>query len=358
MVIDDDLGRSGAQSAGRAGFQRLVADVGLGQVGIVLSLEESRLARNLADWHRLLEICALADTLILDEDGLYDPNQFNDRLILGMRGTMSEAELHFLRVRLDGGKLNKARRGELRTPLPAGLVDDADGRIDLAPDRQVRQAIQDLFLRFERTAPGRWSASSARRASGCRCGCGRAPGPARRPGWRRPSAGSLSVLKNPRYAGMYFYGRTRQTVLSAISCIRTIQDRTRRSRPCRPQRSAIPASQLGRSSSGVIRPTTQAGSPASTMHRRFSSLHRPNSTGSPIVWPPRDGSTIPARSGRRRRRQDERRRNRRELTRVILDSCARFLRPSNGPWPSPRRTWATSSSPYLSVNGACRTRSR
>ena len=126
VVIDDDLGQSGAQAAGRVGFQRLVADVGLGQVGIVLSLEVSRLARNSSDWHRLLELCAMSDTLILDEDGLYDPNQFNDRLILGLRGTMSEAELHFLRVRLDGGKLNKARRGELRTPLPAGLVYDAD----------------------------------------------------------------------------------------------------------------------------------------------------------------------------------------------------------------------------------------
>ena len=147
MVIDDDLGQSGAQAAGRAGFQRLVADVGLGQVGIVLSLEVSRLARNSSDWHRLLELCALSDTLILDEDGLYDPNQFNDRLVLGLRGTMSEAELHFLRVRLEGGKLNKARRGELRTPLPAGLVYDADGRIALDPDRQVRQALQQCVDR-------------------------------------------------------------------------------------------------------------------------------------------------------------------------------------------------------------------
>src|SRR6185437_748057 len=150
VVIDSDLGQSGASAADREGFQRLVTEVSLGRVGIVLGLEVSRLARNSSDWHRLLELCALSDTLILDEDGLYDPNQFNDRLILGLRGTMSEAELHFLRVRLEGGKLNKARRGELRTPLPAGLVYDTDGRIALDPDRQVRQAIHDVFRRFQR----------------------------------------------------------------------------------------------------------------------------------------------------------------------------------------------------------------
>lgn len=116
-VIDTDLGQSGATAADREGFKRLITEVSLGHVGIVLGLEVSRLARNCTDWHRLLELCALTDALILDEDGLYyDPNDFNDRLLLGLKGTMSEAELHFLRARLQGGILNKARRGELASP--------------------------------------------------------------------------------------------------------------------------------------------------------------------------------------------------------------------------------------------------
>src|SRR5439155_1571088 len=120
VVIDCDLGQSGASAVDRAGFQQLVAEVGLGQAGIVLGLEVSRLARSSTDWHRLLEICALSDTLILDEDGIYDPSHFNDRLLLGLKGTMSEAELHVLRARLLGGVLSKARRGELRCGLPVG----------------------------------------------------------------------------------------------------------------------------------------------------------------------------------------------------------------------------------------------
>ena len=137
VVIDSDLGHSGASAVDREGFQKLVAEVGMGRAGIVLGLEVSRLARNSADWHRLLEICALADTLILDEDGIYDPAHFNDRLLLGLKGTMSEAELHVLQARLRGGLLNKARRGELRCPLPAGMIYDASGRIGLDPDKQV-----------------------------------------------------------------------------------------------------------------------------------------------------------------------------------------------------------------------------
>ena len=120
VVIDDDQGLSGASAAERSGFQRLVAEVGLGRVGLVLGLEVSRLARNSSDWHRLLEICALAETLILDEDGIYDPSHFNDRLLLGLKGTMSEAELHVLRARLLGGLLNKAHRGELWVRPPIG----------------------------------------------------------------------------------------------------------------------------------------------------------------------------------------------------------------------------------------------
>jgi len=120
-VIDSDLGLSGAQASDRDGFQSLVTEVALGHAGIVLGLEVSRLARNNADWHRLLELAALSRTLILDEDGVYDPSHFNDRLLLGLKGTMSEAELHILKSRLQGGILNKARRGELEMPLPIGL---------------------------------------------------------------------------------------------------------------------------------------------------------------------------------------------------------------------------------------------
>jgi len=133
VVIDNDLGQSGASAADREGFQRLVTEVGLGRAGIVLGLEVSRLARNSADWHRLLEICALADTLILDEDGVYDPAHFNDRLLLGLKGTMSEAELHVLRARLQGGILNKAQRGELILRPPIGFVCHSAGRLALDP---------------------------------------------------------------------------------------------------------------------------------------------------------------------------------------------------------------------------------
>src|SRR3982750_3887363 len=138
IVIDSDLGQSGASAADREGFQRLVTEVSLGRAGIVLGLEVSRLARNSIDWHRLLEICALADTLILDEDGIYDPAHFNDRLLLGLKGTMSEAELHVLRARLQGGILNKARRGGFLLRPPIGFAYDAlerlcECQLNLAP---------------------------------------------------------------------------------------------------------------------------------------------------------------------------------------------------------------------------------
>src|SRR5271155_3104177 len=151
IVIDIDQGHSGASAADREGFQRLVADVGLGKAGIVLGLEVSRLARNNADWHRLLEISALSGTLICEEDGLYDPADFNDRLLLGLKGTMSEAELHFIRARLQGGILSKARRGELVMPLPVGLVEDPAGKVVLDPDRAVQDALRHLFQTFART---------------------------------------------------------------------------------------------------------------------------------------------------------------------------------------------------------------
>src|SRR6202043_1964764 len=125
VVIDDDLGRSGATIEGRLGFQRLVAEVGLGNVGLVLGVEMSRLARSCRDWHQLLEICALFDTLIADADGVYDPAHYNDRLLLGLKGTMSEAELHIIKARMQAGILNKARRGELQCSLPVGFVYNA-----------------------------------------------------------------------------------------------------------------------------------------------------------------------------------------------------------------------------------------
>jgi len=151
VVIDNDLGLSGASAADREGFQHLVTEVSLGRVGIVLGLEVSRLARNSTDWHRLLELCALSDTLILDEDGLYDPAHFNDRLLLGLKGTMSEAELHVLKARLRGGILSRARRGELKQMVPAGFVHDAQDRVILDPDAQVQAALRMFFDTFNRT---------------------------------------------------------------------------------------------------------------------------------------------------------------------------------------------------------------
>src|SRR5271165_2130897 len=137
-VVDEDLGRSGASADGRLGFRELVAEVGLGRVGMVLALETSRLARSSADWHQLLDLCALTGTLIADADGVYSPAEFNDRLLLGLKGTMSEAELHLIRARLDGGLRNKAQRGELRLALAVGLDREEDDRIVLCPDEQVR----------------------------------------------------------------------------------------------------------------------------------------------------------------------------------------------------------------------------
>jgi DNA invertase Pin-like site-specific DNA recombinase len=209
-VIDCDLGQSGASAADRAGFQQLVTEVSLGHAGIVLGLEVSRLARNSTDWHRLLELCALADTLILDEDGLYDCNDFNDRLLLGLKGTLSEAELHFLRARLRGGLLNKARRGELAGPLPVGLVYDDQARVQLDPDTQVQEALRLLFATFRRTGTARATVKYFREHD--------LQFPRRlKTGPRKGElvwgvlghARTLQVLHNPRYAGAFFFGRTR-----------------------------------------------------------------------------------------------------------------------------------------------------
>ncbi len=211
IVIDEDLGLSGATATDRNGFQRLVAEVGLGRVGVVMGLEVSRLARNSTDWHRLLEICALADTLILDEDGIYDPSHFNDRLLLGLKGTMSEAELHLLRARLLGGQLNKARRGELWMKPPLGFVYDDSGRIVFDPDQQVQRAVRLLFETFRRTGSAMrvvhhfktegvlWP---RRITKGVRAG-ELLFGPLEH-------SRVLGILHNPRYTGAFVYGRTRQ----------------------------------------------------------------------------------------------------------------------------------------------------
>src|SRR5437868_8817012 len=155
-VIDEDQGISGSSTEGRSGFAELAAQVGLGQVGIVLALEVSRLARNNSDWYRLLDLAGMTDTLIADGDGLYHPGLFNDRLVLGMKGTMSEAELHILRARLDGGVRNKAARGELKRGLPVGLIwGSSDGEVRLHPDEAVQTAIASIFSRFAETGSGR-----------------------------------------------------------------------------------------------------------------------------------------------------------------------------------------------------------
>src|SRR4051794_27291624 len=150
VVIDDDLGRSAASALDRPGFQRLVAEVGLGHVGLVLGIEVSRLARSCRDWHQLLEICAMFDTLIADADGLYDPGTYNDRLLLGLKGTMSEAELHILKARMLAGRNAKARRGELGKPLPMGYLRRPSGEVALDPDEQAQGVIRMIFALFQR----------------------------------------------------------------------------------------------------------------------------------------------------------------------------------------------------------------
>jgi len=208
VVVDEDLGRSGASSDGRFGFKELVADVGLGKVGLILALETSRLARSSADWHQLLDLCALTATLIADGDGVYSPGEFNDRLLLGLKGTMSEAELHLIRARLDGGLRNKAARGELRLPLPVGLDRDEDGRTVLCPDGQVRHAIERVFMLWRRLGSARQVALELiaeeqllpRRTVG-----------QRRIRWARASYGAVhDFLTNPAYAGAFVFGRKRR----------------------------------------------------------------------------------------------------------------------------------------------------
>jgi DNA invertase Pin-like site-specific DNA recombinase len=210
VVLDEDLGQSGA-NGGRQGFERLVREVGMGRAGIVLSLEVSRLARNCSDWHRLLEICAVTDTLILDEEGVYDPAHFNDRLLLGLKGTMSEAELHVIRSRLQGGLLNKARRGELLLRQPIGFVYDEQGRIVLDPDKQIQESIRYVFATFQRAGT---VVQTVRvfREGGLKFPQRLYHGP--RKGevvWGDLKVSRANyILHNPRYAGAYVYGRRTQ----------------------------------------------------------------------------------------------------------------------------------------------------
>jgi DNA invertase Pin-like site-specific DNA recombinase len=212
-VLDRDLGFSGTQTSNREDFKTLVADVSLGKVGAVFALEASRLSRSCSDWHRMLEICAMTGALLLDEDGCYDPADFNDQLLLGLKGTMSQAELHFIRARLQGGKRNKAQRGELRFPLPVGYVyGEEPGSVLIDPDQEVRSAVELIFELFRQTG----SAYSVVRHFAQH----QLRFPKRSYGgvWNgRLLWGNLKhsrvlgVLNNPSYAGAYVFGRFRSS---------------------------------------------------------------------------------------------------------------------------------------------------
>jgi DNA invertase Pin-like site-specific DNA recombinase len=208
LVIDEDLGLSGSGSVARSGFARLTAEVALARVGLVLGLEVSRLARNNADWHRLIDLAGLTDTLIGDADGIYHPALFNDRLLLGLKGTMSEAELHVLRARLNGGIRNKAARGELRRGLPVGFVwGEGDGEVLLHPDEAVVSAIRTVFACFAETGSARrvwlWF-----RDQGLKLPLQMSAHAEIR--WVEASYHAIhQVLSNPVYAGAYVYGKTR-----------------------------------------------------------------------------------------------------------------------------------------------------
>ena len=207
-TLDRDLGMTGTEMSRREDFKTLVADVSMGQVGAVFALEVSRLARSNLDWHRLLELCALTATLVIDEDGCYDPSDFNDGLLLGLKGTMAQAELHFLHARLQGGKLNKAKKGELRFPLPVGYCYDEQGRIVPDADAEVRGAVEMVFRLFRETGSA-YAVVHRFTEKGLRF-------PKRAYGgawdgkiiWGRLSHSRvLGVLKNPSYAGSYVFGR-------------------------------------------------------------------------------------------------------------------------------------------------------
>lgn len=208
-VIDEDLAQSGSSSAERGGFTTMATEVALGKVGLILSIEVSRVARNNADWYRLLDLCSVTDTLIGDEDGLYHPGLFNDRLLLGLKGTMAEAELHVIRARLEGGIRNKAARGELRRGLPVGFVwGEHDGEVLFHPDQAVTGAIQTVFDKFVQMGSVRqvwlWFRSQDLRFP-------LQSNTLAEIRWVSPTYHALhSILTNPVYAGVYAYGKTRQ----------------------------------------------------------------------------------------------------------------------------------------------------
>ncbi len=209
VVIDDDLGITGDGTVDREGFARLVSEVALGHAGLVLGLECSRVARNNSDWYRLLDLCGVTDTVIGDLDGLYHPGSFNDRLLLGLKGTISEAELHMIRQRLDGGIRNKAKRGELRRGLPVGFVwGDGDGDVLLDPDEAVRGAIATIFERFAELGSARQVWLWMRR-EGVQFPLRRFQGAEIK--WMTPTYHQIhSVLTSPVYAGAYAFGKTRR----------------------------------------------------------------------------------------------------------------------------------------------------
>ncbi len=211
-VIDSDLGQTGAESSGRDGFKQLVADLGSSEVGAVASIECSRLSRSSLDWGRLMEICAITRTVLIDDDGVYDPNSFNDRLLLGLKGTMSEAELHFLHARMRGGALNKAKRGEYKVPLPIGLVYNEVGQVIKDPNMEVQNAVM-LFFEAFRICGSAFKMLSYYRKNGYKIPNNPQHGfSSKEIIWvDLSSARAINMLHNPAYAGIYTYGK-RQTV--------------------------------------------------------------------------------------------------------------------------------------------------
>ena len=209
-VIDDDLGKSGTSSRDRHGFQTLIAEVGLGKAGLVLSLDASRLARNNRDWHQLLELCSLFGVLIADGERLYDPAAYHDRLLLGLSGIMSEAELHQIKIRLHQGERQKAARGELRLPLPAGLIHNRDGSVTFNPDEEVHERLRLVFVKFRELRSAK-AVMRYLRGNNLLLPVRPLLGPAPHDVvWRvADSARVLQILKNPAYAGAYVYGRRR-----------------------------------------------------------------------------------------------------------------------------------------------------
>jgi DNA invertase Pin-like site-specific DNA recombinase len=209
MVIDEDLGRSAANAAARPGFARLVTEITMGHVGLVLGIEMSRLARAGHDWHQLVELCGLAGALLADADGVYDPNEYNDRLLLGLKGTLSEVELHLIKQRMASGRLAKAGRGELAIPLPTGYVRRPSGEVALDPDEQVRDVVRLVFHLFEQLA----TVHAVLRflvEHHVQIGIRQRSGPAKGElAWRAPhQTGLVNMLRNPAYAGIYAYGRS------------------------------------------------------------------------------------------------------------------------------------------------------